>query len=121
MRNPLKRKLAAGGAISVAMVTMASVPAMQVWARSGVDCLIVDQEHGPIGVEGVHALVAATQGTEAAPVVRVPWAVPWLVKAVLDTGALGVCFPMIADAEEARAAVRAVRYPPAGERGWGPF
>src|SRR5688572_10590389 len=94
MRNPLKEKLAAGKAISIAMVTMPSVPAMQLWARSGVDCLIVDQEHGPIGVDGVHALVAATQGTGATPIVRVPWTVPWLIKPVLDTGAMGICFPM---------------------------
>ena len=121
MRNPLKQKLADGKAISIAMVTMPSVPAMQLWARSGVDCLIVDQEHGPIGIEGVHALVAATQGTGATPIVRVPWTVPWLIKPVLDTGAMGVCFPMIADADDARAAISSVKYPPAGERGWGPF
>ena len=119
--NPLKQKLAGGGAITVALVTMPSVPAMQLWARSGVDCLIVDMEHGPIGIESVHAMVAATSGTSATPLVRVPWNLPWLVKPVLDTGAAGICFPMIADAADAEAAVRSVRYPPAGERGWGPF
>ena len=121
MRNPLKERLAAGGAISITMLTMASPAAAQVWARSGIDCLILDMEHGAIGIESVHAMVAATAGTPATPIVRVPWNVPWLVKPVLDTGAMGICFPMIADAEDAAAAVRSVRYPPAGERGWGPF
>jgi 4-hydroxy-2-oxoheptanedioate aldolase len=124
-RNPLKEKLRSGKPITIAMVTMPSVPAMQVWARSGIDCLIVDMEHAPIGIESVHALVAATSGTGATPIVRVPWTVPWLIKPILDTGAMGICFPMIADAADAEAAIRSVRYPApgglSGERGWGPF
>jgi 4-hydroxy-2-oxoheptanedioate aldolase len=34
---------------------------------------------------------------------------------------MGVCFPLIPTRFEAEAAVRAVRYPPVGERAWGPF
>jgi 4-hydroxy-2-oxoheptanedioate aldolase len=119
--NPLKAKLRAGKPTTGAMITMPSVGAMQIWARSGIDMLVIDLEHSPIGIESVHALVAATHGYHGVPVVRVPWNVPWLVKPVLDAGAMGVCFPMIDSAEEAAAAVRSVRYPPAGERGWGPF
>jgi 4-hydroxy-2-oxoheptanedioate aldolase len=119
--NPLKERLAAGKAITMVVITMPSVAAMQVWARSGIDLLLIDMEHGPIDIETVHALVAATTGTHGVPVVRVPWNVPWLVKPVLDTGAMGIVFPMIASAAEAEAAVRSVRYPPQGERGWGPF
>ena len=52
---------------------------------------------------------------------RVAWNVPWLIKPVLDAGAMGVIVPMIRSAAEAEAAVRAVRYPPNGERGFGPF
>ena len=43
-----------------------------------------------------------------------------MVKPVLDCGALGAVFPQIATREEAEAAVRAVRYAPDGERGYGP-
>ena len=42
------------------------------------------------------------------------------VKKALDCGALGVVFPQIATREEAEATVRAVRYAPAGQRGYGP-
>ncbi len=120
-RNPLKQRLEAGRAITMAIVTMPSVAAMQVWARSGIDALCIDMEHGPMGIESVHAMVAACGGAHGVPIVRVPWNVPWLVKPVLDTGAQGVIVPMIDSAEDAAAAVRAVRYPPRGERGWGPF
>jgi 4-hydroxy-2-oxoheptanedioate aldolase len=51
----------------------------------------------------------------------VPWNVPWLVKPVLDAGAMGICFPMVAGAADAHDAVVSTTYPPAGERGWGPF
>src|SRR5687768_16342656 len=34
---------------------------------------------------------------------------------------MGICFPMIANAADAEAAVRSMRCPPDGERGWGPF
>jgi 4-hydroxy-2-oxoheptanedioate aldolase len=117
----LKERLRAGPPITCALITMPSVAAMQIWARSGVDLLIIDMEHGHIDIESVHAMVAATGGTPAVPVVRVPWNVPWLVKPALDSGAAGIVFPMIADAADAAAAVRAMHYPPEGERGWGPF
>jgi 4-hydroxy-2-oxoheptanedioate aldolase len=66
-------------------------------------------------------MVVATAGTPAVPLVRVAWNVPWLTKPALDMGALGICFPMVRSRAEAEAAVRAVRYPPAGERNWEPF
>jgi 4-hydroxy-2-oxoheptanedioate aldolase len=65
-------------------------------------------------------MVAATAGTAVTPLVRVGGARPELVKPVLDCGALGVVFPQIATRAEAEATVRAVRYTPAGERGYGP-
>ena len=40
---------------------------------------------------------------------------------MLDAGAMGVVFPMIHNRAEAEAAARAVRYPPRGNRGYGPF
>lgn len=119
--NRLKARVASGKAITIAVITTPSIGAMQVWARSGVDMLIIDMEHGHIGIESVHGLIAATSGTDAVPVVRVPWNVSWLVKPVLDAGAMGIVFPMVADAADAESAVRSTLYPPAGERGWGPF
>src|SRR5919199_630620 len=108
--NPLKAKLQAGGCVAGFMVTMPSMALVQVLAGSGADFLIVDMEHGPIDLATAHAMVAATRGTGAVPIVRVPWTEPWLAKPVLDTGAMGVNFPMVSDAATARETVRAVRY-----------
>ena len=118
--NPLKAKLAAGACASCFMVTMPSVAMAQVLAGSGVDALIIDMEHGPIDLATAHAMIAATKGTSAVPLVRVPWAEPWLAKPLLDAGAFGINFPMVSSAALARQTVQAVRYPPVGARGYAP-
>ena len=118
--NRLKQKLAAGECATAFMVTMPSVAQAQILASSGVDCLIFDMEHGAIDLPTLHAMVAATRGTAATPLARVPWTEPWLAKPVLDTGVMGLNFPMISSAALARASVDAVRYPPEGQRGYAP-
>lgn len=117
--NRLKQKLAAGECATAFMVTMPSVAQAQILAASGVDCLIFDLEHGPVDLPALHAMVAATRGTAATPIARVPWTEPWLVKPVLDTGVMGINFPMV-NAALARATVASVRYPPLGNRGYAP-
>lgn len=119
--NPLKARLDAGKPAMGVLQTMPGVNMTQVLAAAGFDWLFIDMEHGPINIESAHAMISATNGTQMAPIVRVPWNIHWLAKPVLDAGAMGVIFPMIRSAEEAEAAVRAVRYPPTGERGFGPF
>ncbi|MGH7119234.1 MAG: HpcH/HpaI aldolase family protein [Acetobacteraceae bacterium] len=118
--NPAKARLAAGQVIGAFMVAMPSVAAVQILARSGIDALILDMEHGAIDPATLQAMIAATQGTAAAPLVRVPATEPWLVKSVLAAGAMGVNFPLIGSADEARRAAAALRYPPAGVRGYAP-
>lgn len=118
--NPLRSKLAADGCATCIMVTMPSVAMAQVLAGSGVDALIVDMEHGPIDLASAHAMIAATRGSPAVPLVRMPWSEPWLAKPLLDAGAFGINFPMVSTAALARETVRAVRYPPVGARGYAP-
>ena len=118
--HPLRRTLAEGRATLGYLVSMASVQMVQALARTGVDWLMIDMEHAPTSIESVAAMVAATGGMPAAPIVRVPAARPELVKPVLDCGALGVVFPQISSREEAEAAVQTVRYAPTGQRGYGP-
>jgi 4-hydroxy-2-oxoheptanedioate aldolase len=116
----LRRTLAEGRATLGYLVTMPSVQLVQALARTGVDWLMLDMEHAPTSIESIAAMVAATAGTPATPLVRVPGVRPELVKPVLDCGALGVVFPQIATRAEAEATVQAVRYAPAGRRGYGP-
>jgi len=115
-----RRPLAEGPATLGYLVTVPSVQVVQALARTGVDWLMLDMEHAPIGIESVAAMIAATGGTPVAPLVRVPDVRAELVKPVLDCGALGVVFPQIATRADAEATVQAVRYAPTGRRGYGP-
>ena len=97
-----------------AIATIPSVQTVQVMARSGLDWIIIDMEHGPIDLAAAHAMIAATSGTPLVPLVRVAAGAPWHAKPPLDLGAMGVCFPMTTTRADAEAVVRAVRYPPEG-------
>lgn len=119
--NRLRNLWAAGGCAFGAIGTIPSVQSVQVPARSGLDFVIVDMEHGPIDAQAAHAMIAATGGTPLVPLVRVSGKEPWHAKIPLDLGAMGICFPMTNRREDAENIVKAVRYPPAGERYWGPF
>ena len=117
LRTLLREKKPAFGAIA----TMPSVQAVQVIANSGLDWVIVDLEHGAIDLAAAHAMIVATAGTQGVPLTRIADNQPHLAKAPMDLGALGINFPMICSAEEAARAACSVRYPPQGERMWGPF
>jgi len=118
----LKAKLAEPGPFLTCVIcVIPSAVVTQAIAAAGADCVIIDQEHGPIGFETLHAMIAATQGTSCAPLVRVPEIGEAHVKRALDAGAEGICFPLIRTAEDAKRCVASMRYAPAGKRGWGPF
>ena len=69
------------------LVTMPSIQVVQVLAHAGFDFLLIDLEHGPIDPATAHAMVVATAGTPAVPLVRVAWNVARLAKPALDAGA----------------------------------
>jgi 4-hydroxy-2-oxoheptanedioate aldolase len=54
------------------------------------------------------------------PLVRVPWNDPGTIYRALDAGAEGIICPMVNTAAEAAALVAATKYPPMGERSFGP-
>lgn len=91
----------------------------EIMAGSGADWLLIDTEHSPNSLESVLAQLQAVHGYPVVPVVRLPWNDVVLIKQYLDLGAQNLLIPMVNDAEQARAAVAAVRYPPHGVRGVG--
>ncbi|QGY03393.1 2,4-dihydroxyhept-2-ene-1,7-dioic acid aldolase [Methylobacterium mesophilicum SR1.6/6] len=87
---------------------------------TGVDCVVVDLQHGMTGVQAMIGMLQAISSTPATPFVRVPALdLPLLMK-VLDAGAYGVICPMVDSAEQAQLFVRATSYPPRGLRSFGP-
>jgi len=116
-RNNFKRALAAGASQIGLWLSMTSPVATEVVAGAGFDWVLVDMEHSANDLVDVVAHLRATVDGSAEPVVRVPWNEPVLVKRLLDAGARSLLFPFVQNAEEARRAVAATRYPPKGIRG----
>lgn len=115
--NPLKQRLQAGEPALGCWLTFGSAVVAEVLGLAGYDAVMIDLEHGFAGlVETVHCLQALS-AAGAAGLVRVPDNDPVILKRVLDLGVSGVMIPDVGSAEEARAAVAACRYPPAGGRG----
>ena len=117
----LKQRLRNGEVTAGYMCLIPSAVSAQAIAAAGADWIIIDLEHGPIGPEAMHAMISATAGTPCAPLVRVPKSDEVWVKRALDAGAEGICFPLINTAADAAQSVSLMRYPPEGQRGWGPF
>ena len=117
----LKQRLQAGEVVRGSLHLIPSAFATQAVAAAGADFVIIDREHGPIGRETLHAMIAATAGTGCSPLVRVPVIDEAEVKLALDAGAEGIVYPLVRSAADAELAVALMTYPPAGRRGWAPF
>jgi 4-hydroxy-2-oxoheptanedioate aldolase len=89
-------------------------------AGVGFDAAVVDLQHGAASMESLAPIFAAIEPTGAVPFVRVRWNDPGLVMRCLDLGARGVICPMVNTPEEAETFARACRYPPLGDRSYGP-
>ncbi|NIA36614.1 4-hydroxy-2-oxoheptanedioate aldolase [Serratia marcescens] len=88
-------------------------------AGAGFDWLLIDGEHAPNNVQTVLGQLQAVAPYPSQPVVRPPLNDAVIIKQLLDVGAQTLLIPMIQNAEQARDAVRATRYPPHGVRGVG--
>jgi 4-hydroxy-2-oxoheptanedioate aldolase len=86
-------------------------------AGAGFDWLLLDTEHSPADVLTVLPQLQAAAAYDVSPVVRPASNDPVLIKRLLDCGAQSLLIPYVQSAEEAAAAVAAMRYPPAGIRG----
>jgi len=93
----------------------------EVIAKCGYDYVAIDMQHGLIDFDKAVAMIRSIDLGDAVPVVRLWWNDPALIGRMLDAGAMGVIVPMINSPAEARAAVSAARYAPAGERSFGPI
>lgn len=89
-------------------------------AHCGPDYVCIDMQHGTADYSAALRMLMAMEGAPAIPIVRVPWNEPGIIGRALDAGAMGVIVPMVNTVEQARAAVSACFYPPAGARSNGP-
>ena len=93
-------------------------------ASAGFDWMLIDMEHTPLSAREATAIVHAVangSGGKCSPLVRIPAAEVSWVKWALDAGADGIVVPMVQSKEEAERIVRYSKYPPVGQRSFGPF
>ena len=124
--NHFKRALQAGQAQIGLWSTLPSPYVSELIAGSGFDWVLLDTEHTPTDVpqmlQQLQAVAAARprEGLGCShAVVRPAWNDKVLIKRYLDIGAQTLLLPFVQNADEARAAVEAVRYAPTGIRGMG--
>ena len=94
-----------------------SAAAAEIAGQAGPEIAVIDTEHGQIGPETVADMLRALDLTGTPALVRVGDASPGRIKHALDAGAAGIIVPYVETVAEARAAVRAFCFPPAGARG----
>src|SRR5579862_6219978 len=120
-KNLVREKLRAGEPAIGCFLGLGSPNVAELLAQAGFDWLVIETEHNALGWAEVEHMLMAMTGTDTVPIVRVPSSHGEHIQRALDIGAMGVLVPMVRSVEEARAIVRATRYPPDGVRSFGPL
>jgi 4-hydroxy-2-oxoheptanedioate aldolase len=92
----------------------------EIMANQGYDSVTLDLQHGTLDYSDMLPMLQAMQASGTVPMVRVPWREPGIIMKALDAGAYGIICPMINSAEQASEFVSYTKYPPLGQRSYGP-
>ncbi len=115
--NPLLSTLRQGRPALAAWSTLSDPMVSELFALTGFDAVMIDQEHAPRDLRETAHHLMAVRAHPTAGLVRVAGQDPVAIKRALDIGAEGIMVPSVETPAEAEAMVAAVRYPPAGRRG----
>jgi len=102
-------------------LSLSNVHSAETLAGLGFDWVCIDLQHGLLDYKDLTTMLPAVSRSAATPLVRVPWNEPYEIMKALDAGAYGVIVPMVNSRAEALQAVAACRYPPDGNRSFGPM
>jgi 4-hydroxy-2-oxoheptanedioate aldolase len=100
-------------------LALGSPIAAEALADTGIDFILLDNQHGSFGPDSTIASLMAMATTKAVPIPRVARNDYTMIGRLLDEGAMGIVVPMVHTAEDAKAAADACRFPPTGTRSWG--
>jgi 4-hydroxy-2-oxoheptanedioate aldolase len=116
----LASRLRAGETVYSGWCGLASPIVAELVGREGFPAVTLDGQHGLWDTASVVTAVAQIRLGGAAPIVRVPVGEFASVSRALDFGAEGIIAPMINTVADARAYASYAKFPPIGERSWGP-
>jgi 4-hydroxy-2-oxoheptanedioate aldolase len=94
---------------------------VDVIARTGVDFVVIDMEHGTMSYETAEEMVRAAQVHHCQPIIRVGDDKENTILHALETGCEAVMVPHVASVDAAERIVQAARYAPHGKRGLSPY
>ncbi|MDY8109347.1 aldolase/citrate lyase family protein [Fulvimarina sp. 2208YS6-2-32] len=120
IKNKLKQAWAEGRATMNGWCSIGNAFTAEIMAAQGYDSLTVDVQHGALDYSSLLPMFQAMRASGVVPLARVPWREPGIVMKALDAGAYGVICPMVNSAEEAAEFASFMRYPPRGQRSFGP-
>src|SRR5690242_888694 len=116
--NRVKRIMSAGGlALGTHTGGIADPQIVEIIGLAGFDAAFIDMEHTAFDLHDVTGMVMAAERVGITSIVRTPGFDPAFILRLLDQGVQGIQVPHVSDPAIAREAVKAVRYPPQGERG----
>ena len=116
----LAARLRAGETIYSGWCSLASPIIAEIAAREGFSAVGLDGQHGLWDSESIRVAIAAIRQGGAAPIVRIALEDFGSASRALDWGAEGIIAPMINNVADAKRFADACKFPPIGERSWGP-
>ncbi len=117
--NKVREKLARGECVLGTAIYSSSPAVVEAVGFAGIDFIRIDTEHTWRRDESLDHMLRAAIIADLVAVVRVDKNDPELIRKALEVGAGGIVVPQIVSVEEARAVVRAAKFPPVGTRGYG--
>ena len=97
-----------------------STSSIENMALSGLDFVIIDAEHAPLGTEFINRAIIAADAAGITPFVRIPEISRREVLHALDGGAQGLVIPSVETVDEVRHLVHWAKFAPVGSRGYVP-
>lgn len=121
MNNAIKPRMMCGETVFGTWCMLPSSFVVDVIARTGVDFVVIDMEHGTITLETAEDMVRAAQLQGCQPIIRVGDDQDNTILHALETGCEAVMVPNVSTVEATERIVRAARYAPLGKRGLSPY
>jgi 4-hydroxy-2-oxoheptanedioate aldolase len=116
----LASRLEAGETLFTAWSGVPDALTVEIVAAQGFDAVTLDMQHGGHHEDSVVRGILPVMHAKKHPVVRIPVGRFDMASRALDFGAEAVIAPMVNSVEDARQFAAAMKYPPVGERSWGP-
>jgi len=116
----LSQRINAGECVFTAWIGINDPAIPEQLAREGYDAVMLDMQHGAIDLAGAMRGVGAAALAGKPAIVRIPVGDFATASRVIDAGAAAVIAPMINSGADAKRFVDFMKYPPVGQRSWGP-